>query len=618
VHVKCTGITHIRGLPDPLHEQTAAEHLARLKEELFDQQRQFRRQRRFLRMRRQHTTAEIELEWADAQNPFGRTRAVFRRSDQSGYGIQHAARRHGTRDDRVGSTFSCCITKQQNRHLRQGRFELLGNPVARRAHRDCVDNDERGLLCSRGAERLFPTGSNRDGETFSQGFPKGIMPGTVAFDEDDGRHCHRPLTARARCWIPTGLYRCQKRIQNDPIRETVILRYSIPHCPVVRKITPVVTRSSIGLTSNAIRQLADWTLNQALAIQAIPAPTFGEADRARYVAQQFEQIGLSDVFIDDIQNVYGVLPGRARPGIALSAHTDTVFDLHTPLTTHRDGDLIYGPGLGDNSIGVAGLLAAAASLAEADNRPCDIRFIATSGEEGLGNLRGMRTAFERIRPAIGCVINIEGLALGHIYNSGLAVRRLQITATAPGGHSWLHFGRPSAVHGIVQLGAQIASMQPPTSPRTTFNIGMIEGGTTINAIATSASLWLDLRSEDDLALRQIEQTVRRAADSLADEELQFSIDVVGERPSGSIPADHWLVVLAQEALSRAHLHATLENGSTDANIPLSEGIPAVTIGITRGGNAHRPDEFIEVSPILQGIEQLMTLIWSASRRIAQP
>lgn len=365
-------------------------------------------------------------------------------------------------------------------------------------------------------------------------------------------------------------------------------------------------------------QLAQWTLEQGLTIQHIPAPTFEEAARAEYIADQFRQLGLIEITTDDKLNVYGLLKrgNQTQRALMITAHLDTVFAADTPLNTRQDGNVIYGPGLGDNSLGVAGMLALAKTLAErSDFAGCDVWFVATTGEEGLGDLGGMKAAFARLGGQVRAVINLEGMALGHVYCAGIAVRRLHITARTSGGHSWLHFGKPSAIHGIMTLGARIAALETPQSPRTTFNIGMIDGGTTINAIAAEASLWLDLRSEDSKALAALENAVRVEIKRLASEELHFEVEVVGDRPAGRISSNHPLIQTALAALSQINIRGSLESGSTDANIPLAHGCPAVTVGVSRGGNAHRLDEYIEVAPITAGLRQLILLTLGAARLI---
>jgi acetylornithine deacetylase/succinyl-diaminopimelate desuccinylase-like protein len=292
----------------------------------------------------------------------------------------------------------------------------------------------------------------------------------------------------------------------------------------------------------------------------------------------------------------------------ISAHTDTIFAPDTDLTIRREEGVIYGPGLGDNSAGVAGMLALARYKQQTQlELRHDLWCVATTREEGLGDLGGMRAAFERLRGRVGCVINLEGLAFGHLYHAGISVRRLHITATTSGGHSWLHFGRASAVHAIVTLGARIAAISPPSAPRTTYNIGMIEGGEAINAIATRAGLWLDMRSEGREGLAALEAQVMAAIHSLESTEVAFRIETVGDRPAGAIPTDHPLVEAGLAALAKVGVRGVLETGSTDANVPLSQGVPAVTIGLTRGGNAHRLDEYMETEPVALGLKQIILL-----------
>lgn len=361
--------------------------------------------------------------------------------------------------------------------------------------------------------------------------------------------------------------------------------------------------------------LAQNVVEQAVTIQQIPAPTFHEVHRADYVAAQFSAFNLKQVQTDDYYNVYGLLPGknRTRPGVMIAAHTDTVFAADASLQIRTKAGYLYGPGLGDNSIGVAGLLGLAAFLQQQQIIPgCDIWFVATSREEGMGDLGGMKAAFNRLKPHIQTVINIEGMALGHVYCAGIAVRRLHITAAADGGHSWLNFGRTSAVHGIVELGARITSLHPVQVPRTTYNIGMIEGGQSINTIASRAGLWLDLRSEDSAALAQLEREVMTQVQAVNRPDLTFTVEVVGDRPAGTISPEHPLVQGALAALSQVGIQGMLESGSTDANVPLAAGYPAITIGITRGGNAHRLDEYIETAPVAAGLRQLILTALAAA------
>lgn len=361
---------------------------------------------------------------------------------------------------------------------------------------------------------------------------------------------------------------------------------------------------------NVVTETVDWIIDQSIAIQQIPAPTFSEEKRALYVAKQFRQLGLKNIEVDPVFNVVGLMEGKQsqEPGIMVSAHTDTVFAQEADLSVRRDKDTIWGPGLGDNSVGVGGLLGLASILNTLGIQPdCNVWFVANTREEGLGDLGGMKAVFEQLQPKIKCVINLEGMAFGHVYHAGIAVRRLHITAKGEGGHSWLNFGRTSAIHGILDLGAQITHITPPENPRTTYNVGIIEGGQSINTISTEAGIWLDLRSEESATLSKFEQDVRKIINKASKPNLPFTIEVVGDRPAGSISPNHELVQNALAALEQTGVKGTLENGSTDANVPLAAKCPAVTIGITRGGNAHRMDEYIEVPAIGSGMRQLVLL-----------
>lgn len=361
--------------------------------------------------------------------------------------------------------------------------------------------------------------------------------------------------------------------------------------------------------------LSQWVVDETMQIQQIAAPTFHERERALHVVDRFREFGLDDIHIDDLNNVYGRIQGKQTAvAVLVLAHTDTVFSADTDLSIRRCGNQIYGPGIGDNSVGVAAMLGTIKSIQESGCAPdCDIWFVADSCEEGLGDLRGAKAAYACLRQQVCAVINLEGLALGHVYNAGIAVHRLRISAKTEGGHSWLHHGRPSATHAVMKLGHQITGLEVPVSPRTTCNIGMIDGGHAINAIATEASLWLDMRSVCAGALAELRQRVGQLVRQSSHGGLQFEIETVGERPAGFIADDHVLVRGALSSLAEIGIMGTLETGSTDGNVPLSQGCPAVTIGITRGGNAHRLDEYIEVTPIRFGLKQLITLVLASTR-----
>jgi acetylornithine deacetylase/succinyl-diaminopimelate desuccinylase-like protein len=351
----------------------------------------------------------------------------------------------------------------------------------------------------------------------------------------------------------------------------------------------------------------------AIAIQQIPAPTFDEAERGRYVEQRMHDLGLLDVEVDRVGNVYGRRAGMASgPGLLIAAHLDTVFPAGTDLTVRREGQRISGPGLGDNSLGVAALL----HLAQAMQRHSvanagDIWFVANVGEEGLGDLRGMRAACDRLGGQIASAIALEGTGPDRVVHAGLGVRRYRISAVAPGGHSWQSFGAPSAIHMLVRLAARLTELEVPKEPRSSFNIGVIEGGTSVNTIAERASLLLDLRSVDPAALNGLIAQVERIV-AAAEPDANIQLEIVGDRPAGRIALEHPLVQAAAAAYAAAGIEVSFDAASTDANIPLSRGIPAVCIGVGDGENAHRLDEYIEPARVPLGMRALLWLALAAT------
>ena len=351
-------------------------------------------------------------------------------------------------------------------------------------------------------------------------------------------------------------------------------------------------------------------ITRAMEIQSIPAPTFNEKYRALYLKNAFENANLENVTLDAVGNLYGMLPGSGRKPIVVSAHLDTVFPENTPLETHSDGTRIYGPGIGDNSIGLAALVELAHDLSREDHES-DIWLVANVCEEGLGNVRGMEEVVNRFEDQPRAYIVVEGMALGCIYHKGLRVKRYRITVETAGGHAWAHADRPSAIHALFKLGSEIIDAKLPTSHRTSLNVGIISGGTSINTIANRASLELDLRSEGDAQLDALVRAVQDICHGYHQDDVTVNIAVIGQRPGGSIPSDDPLIDAAREALRIAGIdQCRLDVGSTDANVPLSRGYPAICIGITRGDNAHTPQEYIEISPIEKGYKALIHLILS--------
>lgn len=376
----------------------------------------------------------------------------------------------------------------------------------------------------------------------------------------------------------------------------------------------------------ALKYLAactDDVVGTAVAIQQIPAPTFAEEKRAAFIEAQFRAVGLVDVGQDAICNVYGRYPGHkaAQPPVIISAHSDTVFPLHTDLTIRRDGHIIHGPGLGDNSTGVAGLLHLAQTLIE-HNLPqaADIWVVANVGEEGLGDLRGMQAVVERFGPDAVYIV-VEGGLYGQISHQAIGVRRFKIEVTTEGGHSWGSFGQKNAIHELAQIITAVDRLSVPQMPKTTYNVGVIEGGTSINTIAASASMLLDLRSEHPGTLEELVTAVSTIV-TATQKRLSnnggcgITMTQIGSRPAGSLPHGHPLVQWAGDALRFVGCeHIATIAGSTDANIPLSRGMTAVCIGLTESGNAHRLDEFIDVTHLADGMQQLLLLTLAAAGEV---
>lgn len=356
-----------------------------------------------------------------------------------------------------------------------------------------------------------------------------------------------------------------------------------------------------------MQNLVNKILKLSVDLQQIPAPTFAEAKRAEFLHALYLAEGLVDVEIDSVGNLYGCLKGNADAApLVICAHLDTVFPAETDLRITRDRNLLAGPGIGDNSLGVAGMIGLLWLLRDQKQTlPGDIWLVATVGEEGLGDLYGMRAVVDRFEDAPIAYLALEGMALGHIYHRALGVHRYRISAQTEGGHSWGHFGRPSAVHELANLIDKLVEIPLPKRPRTTLNIGVFSGGTSINTIAANASFELDLRSESPTALTELVKTVHQLVSAANKPKVKIVAEQIGDRPTGGISASHPLVKLAEDALLHVGIEPLLTIGSTDANIPLSRGYPTVCLGITTGEGAHTVREFIDVQYIEDGMRQLL-------------
>ena len=369
----------------------------------------------------------------------------------------------------------------------------------------------------------------------------------------------------------------------------------------------------------AYTDLVPRLLELAVNIQQIPAPTFAEAHRADFVCRRFKEHGLRDVSVDGTGNVYARYPGaNKKPALVVTAHTDTVFPLETDLRIKQEANRISAAGIGDNSLGVAalfGILWAMESRASRGDAPKslpgDLWLVANTAEEGLGNLAGMQAVVDRFGDGVLAYLVLEGMALGQVYHRALGVSRYRITVSTAGGHSWVDYGSPSAVHELARLITDLSAMPLPGSPRTTMNVGMVQGGTSINTIAPHAHMELDLRSESDAMLRELVSRVCKRVRDANRPGVSVDWELIGERPAGSLPVDHPLIRLVTREIAALGIQPVLSIGSTDANIPLSRGLPAVCLGITSGGGAHTVDEYIHIAPIAQGLQQLLAVIEAA-------
>ncbi len=352
-------------------------------------------------------------------------------------------------------------------------------------------------------------------------------------------------------------------------------------------------------------------LDLTMQIQQIAAPTFNESARGHFVHDLFHKENLKDVSMDDVGNVFARLPGRdkhAKP-LIVSAHLDTVFPESVNLQSREDVGKVIAPGIGDNSLGVGALFGILWTLHQRKiELEHDLWLVANVGEEGLGDLCGMRAVVDRFNADVIGYLVLEGLALGHVYHRAIGVKRYRIYTNTVGGHSWSDYGQPSAVHELASLVTKLTSMKLPREPRTTMNIGTISGGTGINVLASEAKCELDLRSEDPHTL---EGVIAQAEDLIwrtNREGVKIRTEVIGQRPAGEIPANHPFVKTAVDCMKKHGLEAILTAGSTDANIPLSRGIPAVVMGITTGGSAHTLHEYIKTEPIAMGMEGVVSFV----------
>jgi tripeptide aminopeptidase len=368
---------------------------------------------------------------------------------------------------------------------------------------------------------------------------------------------------------------------------------------------------------------ADAITDEHIRICSIPASPFGERERAEYLSRKFASLGLTEVEVDEEGNCLGLLKGASRSSLmVVSAHLDTVFSPGTDFTVVQKGNKLLAPGIADDGCGLAALIALVQAIqTEQIRSEGSILFVGTVGEEGEGNLRGVRHLFTRGRWAsqVDSFLSFDGPGVDRITNRALGSRRYRVEITGPGGHSWGDFGLPNPVHALGRAISRLAAYPAPKEPRTTFNAGRIEGGTSVNSIPRKAGMEVDLRSTAETELRRLDAFFRRAMRDAVDEEnakrragdpeLKLKLDLFGERPSGETPVDSPLVELAIETTRLLGFEPRLDQSSTDSNLPISLGIPAITLGAGgTSGYSHTLDEWYDPRDRDKGLKRGLLVI----------
>jgi acetylornithine deacetylase/succinyl-diaminopimelate desuccinylase-like protein len=366
-------------------------------------------------------------------------------------------------------------------------------------------------------------------------------------------------------------------------------------------------------------QFALWQMEAT----RIAAPPFGEAARAVWLADRFRELGLIDVQVDEVGNVFGIRPGYGRRFVALSAHIDTVFPAATPLHIRQESSRLYGPGVSDNGAGIAAMLAVASILGSAKiSHALPFLFIGNVGEEGEGDLRGMRHVFgtPRWRDSIAYNVIVDGAGADTIVAEALGSRRFEVIVRGPGGHSWSDFGAPSPIIALARAIEAFSRTPVPASPKTTFNVGVVRGGTSVNSIPESASMRVDLRSTSMSEIDRLERALRVALDQALVAEnrgaaqqstrkpqvVQSEVVEIGNRPAGELAADARLLRVIRAVDAQLGNTAQVQRASTDANIPLSLGREAIAIGGGgSGGGAHTLQEWFDCNGRELGLRRIL-------------
>jgi tripeptide aminopeptidase len=359
-----------------------------------------------------------------------------------------------------------------------------------------------------------------------------------------------------------------------------------------------------------IRSDYDRFVRELITVTEIPAPPFKEQRRAKAFLEMLRQHGLSDVEMDPEGNVMGVRQGVGGGAmLAVVAHLDTVFPEGTDVKVKRDGTRLMAPGIGDDSRGVAVLLAAIRAMNYAKFQTAsDILFVGNVGEEGEGDLRGVKYLMQKgkYKDRITQFLAIDGGSQSAITRAGVGSKRYRVVFTGPGGHSYGAFGLVNPTYAMAAAIARFADIQVPSSPKTTYNVGVVKGGTSVNSIPFEVSMDVDIRSEACEEMNKVDATFVKIVRGAVDEEnrvrstregrIEADLKVIGERPCGETPMQSPILRSTAAMIRAFGLTPSYEVSSTDSNIPMSLGIPALTIGRGPGGRSHSPDEWTDVEP----------------------
>lgn len=369
-------------------------------------------------------------------------------------------------------------------------------------------------------------------------------------------------------------------------------------------------------------------VDEGIMLTEIPAPPFKEEARAREYEKMFKAVGLSEVKIDEEGNVLGIRKGSRSDGkfVVVSAHLDTVFPAGTDVKVKRQGTKLYAPGIGDDTMSLSVLLGFVRAMdAGGIKTRDDILFVGTVGEEGLGDLRGVRYLFNKgqYKDKIKTFFSVESGSVDLITNGGVGSRRYRVTFNGPGGHSYGAFGLVNPMFALGQAAVEFSRLQVPATPKTTYGIGVISGGTSVNSIPLSGSMEIDMRSESVVELKRVEDRMMKIMQEAADAEnfarstkegkISVEMKLIGDRPAGNTDVKSALVQTAKAAIEAGGYKVGYQWSSTDSNMPMNLGIPAITIGRGgpgKAGRSHSLDEWMDVEkePMVKAIATSLSII----------